>query len=154
MGQPAAAVGARLRSLWVLGHRVTPIRTDAHASLLEVATPAGVPGPPLHYHEDCTEFFYVVDGRFGVRIADRWTSLVPGGYIEIPRGSVHTFRNEGEQEARLITGFDPPGFEKFFHEFGYDAAEPGAYDRSLGDEAVRRVAEGSARFHMILVSGP
>ena len=63
---------------------------------------------------------------------------------------VHTFRNEGDEEVRTITGFDPMGFEAFFEEFGFDAREPEAFDASVSDDTIRRVVEGCGRFGMIL----
>lgn len=53
----------------------------------------------------------------------------------------------------LVSGFDPMGFEGFFEEFGFDAAEPGAFEASLSDESIRRVVEGCSRFGMILAPG-
>lgn len=73
----------------------------------EVATPPGVPGPPPHYHEDCAEFLFVTAGSLGVMKDGIWGSLPPGGHVEIPPGVVHTFRNDGDQEVRAITGFAP-----------------------------------------------
>ena len=140
----------RLRSLWVLGHRVTPITVGSRVAALEIITPANTPGPPPHHHKDCAEFFYVVAGKLGVMIDDRWTSLGPGGYVEVPQGVTHTFRNEGEHEAQTITGYDPPGFENWFQEFGYDTEQPDAYEASISEETLVRVAEQSVRYGMIL----
>jgi quercetin dioxygenase-like cupin family protein len=140
----------QLKTLWVIGHKVTPIPSGGRVAALQVATPVGTPGPPPHYHEDCAEFFYVVTGRLGVMAAGEWTTLEAGGYIEVPRGVVHTFRNEGDEEVRTITGFDVPGFENWFEEFGYDMAEPNAYERSVSEDTIQRVIEGSRRFHMVL----
>ena len=70
----------------------------------------------------------------------------------VPRGVVHTFRNEGDEEVRTITGFDPVGFETWFAEFGFDDEEPGAFDASVSEDTIRRVIEGSARFGMIIAS--
>jgi hypothetical protein len=139
-----------LRSLWVIGHRVTPITCGGRVIALEVATPVGVPGPPPHYHEDCAEFFYVTGGRFGVMKDGEWLSLGPGEHVEIPRGVVHTFRNEADEDVRTITGFEPMGFEAFFEEYGFDAADPGAFEASVSKETIRRVVEGCSRFGMIV----
>src|SRR5262249_20620860 len=109
------------RALWVIGHRVTPLVCAGRVVALEVSTPAGVPGPPPHYHEDCGEMFYVTAGKLGVMRDGEWVSLEPGQHAEIPRGVVHTFRNEGDDEVRAITAFEPGGFEAFFEEFGIDA---------------------------------
>jgi mannose-6-phosphate isomerase-like protein (cupin superfamily) len=139
-----------LRSLWVIGHRVTPIPCAGRVIALEVATPVGIPGPPPHFHQDCAEFFYVTAGRLGVMTNGEWSSLDAGGHLEVPRGVVHTFRNDGDEEVRTITGFEPAGFEAFFEEFGVDAADPRSFEASVSEESIRRVVEGCAEFGMII----
>jgi hypothetical protein len=86
----------------------------------------------------------------GVMRDGEWISLGPGEHAEIPRGAVHTFRNEGDGEARALTGFEPAGFEAFFEEFGIDASRPGAFEESVSEASIRRVIEGCAAFGMIL----
>jgi mannose-6-phosphate isomerase-like protein (cupin superfamily) len=138
------------RSLWVLGHRVTLIPVGGRVAAIEVVTPAGVPGPPPHHHEEMDECFYVVSGKLGVLSGDTWTSLEPGEYLNVPRGAVHSFRNEGSEEVRVITAFDPPGFERFFLEYGVDVDTAGAFASSVSQATIARVIEGCARFGMIL----
>ena len=150
MGETIDRMGTTLRSLWVIGHRVTPITCGGRVVALEVATPVGVPGPPPHYHEDCAEFFYVTVGRLGVMKDGEWLSLGAGEHVEVPRGVVHTFRNDGNEEVRTLTGFEPMGFEAFFEEFGFEAAEPGSFDASVSDESIRRAVEGCGPFGMII----
>lgn len=140
----------RLASLWVIGHRVTPITVGGRTAVVEVATPPGVPGPPAHHHEDCAEFFFVTSGRLGVMVDGSWTSLGPGEHAEIPRGVVHTFRNDGTDEVRAITGFEPHGFEAFFEEFGFDATQPHAFEDSVSEESIRRVVDGCGRYGMVI----
>jgi quercetin dioxygenase-like cupin family protein len=146
--QPKAIT--RLRTLWVIGHKVTLIPVGERVAAVHVATPVGTPGPPPHYHADSAESFYVIAGRLGVMADGEWTTLGPGGYIEVPRGVVHTFRNEGEDEVQTITIFDVPGFEKWFEEFGYDVDDPGSYERSVSDDTIQAVLTGSSRHHMII----
>jgi mannose-6-phosphate isomerase-like protein (cupin superfamily) len=145
-----AGAGTELRSLWVIGHRVTPIPAGARVAAFEVMTPPGIPGPPPHHHEDASEFFFVTAGRLGVMRDGAWTSMGPGGYAEVPRGAVHTFRNEADEELRFITGYEPMGFEGFFEEFGIEASTPGAFEASLSEETIRRVVEGFPRYGAIL----
>jgi quercetin dioxygenase-like cupin family protein len=152
MSTTTAPATTQLRSMWVIGHRVTPITAGDRVVALEVATPAGVPGPPPHRHEDCSEFFFVTAGRLGVMLDGEWTTHRPGAYIEVPRGAVHSFRNDGDDEVRAITGFDPMGFEAFFTEFGVDVAEPGAFEASVSPDMIRRVVDGCERFGMVIAS--
>ncbi len=154
MTTSANAVVSGPQSLWVLGHRVTPITAGGAVAALEVATPVGVPGPPPHHHEDCAEVFHVVAGRLGVMIDGEWRSLGPGERAEVPRGVVHTFRNDGDEEVRTITAFEPRGFEGFFFEFGVDAAGPGAFEASVAEEMIARVVAGCGRFGMIIAPVP
>jgi mannose-6-phosphate isomerase-like protein (cupin superfamily) len=148
--EPMRADPNETRSLWVIGHRVTLIPVGGRVAALEVVTPAGVPGPPPHHHEDADESFYVTAGRLGVMCDDTWTSLEPGDYMNVPRGTVHSFRNEGPDDVRVITCFEPQGFERFFLEYGFDVAEPGAFETSVSEATIARVIEGCAQFGMIL----
>jgi quercetin dioxygenase-like cupin family protein len=150
MNQTMNLAPASVRSLWVIGHRVTPLTCARRVVALEVATPPGVPGPPPHHHTDCAEFFYITAGRLGVMRDGEWASLEPGQLAEVARGVVHTFRNDGPDEVRAITGFKPAGFEAFFEEFGYDASRPGAFEESVSEATIQRVLEGCARFGMII----
>jgi quercetin dioxygenase-like cupin family protein len=137
-------------SLWVIGHRVTLLPVGGRIAAIEVVTPAGVPGPPPHHHEDCDECFYVIAGRLGVMTDNAWVSLAPGGYMNVPRGTVHSFRNDGPGEVRVITGFEPQGFERFFLEYGVAADEAGAFESSVSEATIARVVEGCAQFGMII----
>jgi mannose-6-phosphate isomerase-like protein (cupin superfamily) len=138
--------GNQPRSLWVLGHRITLIPVGGRVTAVEVVTPAGVPGPPPHHHEDAAECFYVTAGRLGVMMGDEWTSLAPGEHVNVPRGTVHSFRNDGPDEVRVITGFEPQGFERFFVEYGVDVDEAGAFESSVGEATIARVIEGCSQF--------
>jgi quercetin dioxygenase-like cupin family protein len=139
-----------LTSLWVIGHRVTMLPVGGRIAAIDVVTPAGVPGPPPHHHEDADEFFYVIAGRLGVMRDNTWASLGPGDYMNIPRGTIHSFRNDGSDDVRVITGFEPQGFERFFLEYGIDAGEERAFETSVSAATIARVVEGCARFGMIL----
>jgi quercetin dioxygenase-like cupin family protein len=154
MWQSVEVPGTSSRSLWVIGNRVTPLLCGGRVVALEVATPVGTPGPPPHYHEDCTESFFVTAGRLGVMRDGEWVTLEPGQQAEVPKGVLHTFRNDGDDEVRAITSFDPMGFEAFFEEYGYDASQPDAFEASVSQETIERLVAGCSRFGMIIPPPP
>lgn len=78
----------------------------------EKVPPGGGPPPHLHRNED--EWFVVREGAFEFLVDGVWREVSPGATLYIPRGAVHTFRNCGESEGRLLVGTSPAGFERFF----------------------------------------
>lgn len=135
-------------SAWVLGHRVRRWETDDSYALIEVTSPPKVPGPPPHYHKGVREFFLVLKGRLDVMADGVWTSYGPGQFVELPPDTVHTFVNNGAEDAVWVTGWRPKGFEQFFHEFGVPADRPDAFAQSVSEEVVARVVAACERYGM------
>jgi mannose-6-phosphate isomerase-like protein (cupin superfamily) len=121
----AAGEGERI---WIVGDTMT-IKATAESTggslmLLENLTaPGGGPPPHIHTRED--EFWYVLEGRFEIRIGDEAHVLGPGGFAYAPRGTVHNFRNTVETPSRILVGFTPGGMEGFFRQSGRPAADDG-----------------------------
>jgi oxalate decarboxylase/phosphoglucose isomerase-like protein (cupin superfamily) len=63
----------------------------------------------------------------------------PGDFVNVPRGTVHSFRNDGTEAARMVLTFTPAGIEKFFEE----TLEP-ALDRTQAPPA--NIEEVAARY--------
>ena len=69
--------------IWIVGDTMT-LKTNGQSTggslvLLENLTaPGGGPPPHIHTRED--EFFYILDGTFGIRIGDEVHALGPGGF--------------------------------------------------------------------------
>ena len=57
---------------------------------------------------------------------------------------MHSFRNEGTDDVKVITGFEPQGFERFFLEYGVDVDEAGAFETSVSEATIARVIDGCA----------
>jgi quercetin dioxygenase-like cupin family protein len=69
-------------------------------------------GPGAHSHEANDEIFYVIEGTADIRAGEEWHRLSAGGFIRIPAGVVHDFRNATDSRAGLLNVFIPGGFER------------------------------------------
>ena len=135
-----------IHALWVLGHKIRPWQTDDSYTLLEIISPPKVPGPPPHFHKEEREFFMVMKGTLDVMVDGAWQTLRPGGFVELPPGTLHSFVNNGDEDAVWVTGWRPKGFERFFFEFGIPVTVDDAQARSVSPEIIQRVLAESASF--------
>src|SRR5260370_38491459 len=71
-------------------------------SLMERTLPPGGRRPPPHRHTNCSEAYFVLDGRVAVMVSGEELSVGPEEFVLVPRGTAHTFGNAGEREARLL----------------------------------------------------
>jgi len=114
-----------VESYWVLGQRLDFLAigetTGGRYSLFHVFIPAGPRAPLPHLHRSSDEFFFVVEGRVDVLFEHAWRPLGPGQFLHVPRGTLHTFQNVTTHAARMVSGFAPSGFERFFRDFGRPA---------------------------------
>ena len=69
-------------------------------------------GPGAHLHEHNDEIFYVLAGTPEILVGEQWVTLERGGFVLIPRGIMHDFRNPANEEAGLLNVFIPGGFER------------------------------------------
>lgn len=74
-------------------------------------------GPPRHVHHRQDEWFYILDGEFIAEVGTEKFRLEPGDSLFAPRRVPHAFARVGENDGRLLIGFQPAGeMEHFFHE--------------------------------------
>ena len=68
-------------------------------------------GPPLHYHEEQDDTFYVLEGLLTVQAGEEILDLAPGDFLSIPPRMAHTFDNlhNGEDLVRTINVMTPGG---------------------------------------------
>jgi quercetin dioxygenase-like cupin family protein len=114
--------------IWITGDRMlikaTAAETRGAFTMLEVLTPPGS-GPPPHIHEREDEAFYVLDGRFELLIDEQPHPLEQGAFALVPAGTVHRFRNVGDDPGLMLVLFSPGGLEGFFRQAGVPAADDG-----------------------------
>jgi mannose-6-phosphate isomerase-like protein (cupin superfamily) len=74
-------------------------------------------GPPLHFHANQDEAFYVLEGVFAFKLSDEPIKILDrGGFVFIPRGTVHSYKNIGTQTGKMISIMTPGGFVDFWEE--------------------------------------
>ena len=71
---------------------------------------------PWHRHNHTDETYYVQEGVFTVKIADRTYEFPAGSYVVIPRGTPHAQGNFGKVPVKTLLTMTPGGFERFFME--------------------------------------
>ena len=106
-------------SYWGPGDLYTWLVTGEESDGAYFAMHAVVPpngGPPPHIHTNEDETFYVLEGTPTFRLDDHVFVAHPGDFVNVPKGTLHNFRNDSDQPIRMILTFTPSGIEKFFEE--------------------------------------
>lgn len=130
-------------------YKVPATRTSGAFSIVEHPVEPGTLVPP-HTHAREDELSIVVEGEFGVKIADSVITAGPGSYVFKPRGVPHTFWNAGPKRARLVEIIFPAGFERYFEEMSkLFPANGGPPDFA---EVTKLAARYCITFHMEWVS--
>ena len=131
-GEMFYAGGDRYRFLAEVGD------TDSTYGLIEAIVPPGG-GPPPHSHSREEEGFYVVEGEVTVQVNGREVVAGPGSFVNMPKGSVHSFRNNTHATAKMLILLAPGGMEQMFRETGTVATDAGAPIPPLGDAERERM---------------
>lgn len=72
-------------------------------------------GPPLHFHYDQEEWFYVMEGEVLFQIGEKRFQLKAGDSMLAPRKVPHAFTAVGAVPAKMLVGYSPAGkMEQFF----------------------------------------
>ncbi len=110
-GRTLAVVGDVYRFL------VTGADTGGEYALWEAIVPPGG-GPPPHIHSREQESFYVLEGEIAFHVEGERIVATAGTYAIIPIGTLHSFRNESDQKAKMLISVYPAGLEEMFFECG------------------------------------
>jgi uncharacterized cupin superfamily protein len=105
-------------------------------------------GPPPHIHQFEDECFYVLEGALTFQAGGQTVYAKPGDFIHVPRGTVHSVKNEGKEPARTIiitSPAGPTGTQQFFEEAFYPARDSSAAPLPISDELVKRMIAAAAR---------
>ena len=135
-----------LHKFWVLGHQVTAAASSGEYDLVFLETPPNTPGPPPHVHQKYAEFFLVTEGEVEFLLNGERRVLNAGASVDIPPGSLHTYRNRTDRPSKMVNIHSPKGFVDFFKTVGVPLEEPHAQERSVAQEAIERVIAVSKGF--------
>ncbi len=108
---------------------LTGEQTGGQCCLFTDITPPGG-GPPPHYHLNEDEWFNVQEGRVSFFAHGQWRELGPGGIAFVPKGLVHTFKNTGTVNSRMLVTTSPAGFEVFMKRCADEFNRDGGPDMS------------------------
>ena len=103
--------------------------TDGLFSVVEAIEQPGS-AAPVHVHHGEAEAFYVLEGAIELTCGGETLTAAAGDFVYTPKGVPHTYRVDGDTQARVLLLFSRPGFERFFAEGGspLDAVPQGPPD--------------------------
>jgi quercetin dioxygenase-like cupin family protein len=115
-GRTVAVVGDVYRFL------ATGQETNGKYALFEALVGPGG-GPPPHVHSREEEGFYVLEGEITFTVNEERIVAKAGTFANMPVGTPHSFKNEGDRPARMLISVAPAGLEQMFFEVGVPLAE-------------------------------
>lgn len=108
-------------SVWAMGVRVTlKLQAQKPGSGYAIFEDFILPGvdTPFHIHTREEEFWYMLEGELTWYVGDQVFNAKKGDFFNTPRGVRHRFQNSSKQPARMLLGYSPGGFEKWFLDVG------------------------------------
>lgn len=138
MGKQLIVKRGSAEALSVMGAEVSFLCTADNTakawSLMEVALPRDA-GPPLHAHP-WDEAYYIVEGQVWFSLEGRDQLVAAGDFIYAPGGTLHGFKGDSDQPARVLIFDAPAHAEGFFREVDAEVKGP---------EDMRKVPEIGSR---------
>ena len=99
-------------------------QTNGSHAIFEDIVESGI-GPGRHIHHRQDETFFFLEGTFDVEVGEKLYHMKSGDVAFIPKGTVHAFKNVGDNRGRLRYVFSPAlTIEDMFREF-YQAMNEG-----------------------------
>lgn len=135
------------------GDRITFLITGAETGgaffMAEVSVAPGG-GPPPHVHSREEETFYLLQGSLALRVGGKVLNASAGDFIYIPRGTLHSFKNVGEETAKMLVVATPAGLEHFFAEAFFPAADVAEIPQ-IGEALIGRLMNAAPKYGLQLL---
>lgn len=135
------------------GDRITFLITGAEtggAFFMAEACVAPGGGPPPHVHSREEESFYLLQGTLALQVGGKALNASGGDFVHIPRGTVHSFKNVGQETAKLLVVATPAGLENFFAEVFFPAADIADIPQS-SEALIGRVMKAAPKYGLELL---
>jgi mannose-6-phosphate isomerase-like protein (cupin superfamily) len=107
-------------------------------AVIDYRAAPGIPGPPLHVHDDIDEAWYLLEGRLDVCVGDDRRTVGAGSFLLVPHGASHTFANVGDEWARWIGVLSPGSSLGMLEDLGRLIPEDGPPDEAAITEMFAR----------------
>jgi len=108
--------------------------------------PGGGPIPHIQTREH--EGFYVVEGQIIFYVDEQRIEAKPGTFVNIPPNVLHSFKNETNENAKLIIVLSPAGLEQFFVEAGLEVSNNSVKPPPLNDEQIQKFVSSASKYGM------
>ncbi len=138
-GRRIAIVGDVYRFL------ATGKETDGKYATFEAIVPPGG-GPPPHRHSREEESFLVLEGEMTFQLGDERFVVDKGTFLNMPVGSLHCFKNESDNTARLLISLAPAGLEEMFFEVGQPLSDEAVTAPPPSETEIKKLLEAAPRY--------
>jgi mannose-6-phosphate isomerase-like protein (cupin superfamily) len=71
---------------------------------------------PPHHHERAEQVLFVMSGRGAITLGDHEVEAISGAAVHVPKGTVHSITNTGDEPLTILEATSPPGFQEIFRE--------------------------------------
>ncbi|MDE9431959.1 cupin domain-containing protein [Xenorhabdus bovienii] len=95
----------------------TGAETNSHYSLVEIIVEPGK-GAPFHFHKLEEEAFFILEGEMVFYTQTETMYGKQGAFLNFSVGQIRGFRNETDENTRMLIILSPPGMEQMFFEDG------------------------------------
>lgn len=124
--------------------------TDGKYATFEAVVPPGS-GPPPHIHSREEESFLVLEGEMTFQLGEDRIVATQGTFLNMPVGSLHCFKNESGQTARLLISVCPAGLEKMFFEVGTPLADDVVTAPPPSHTDIQKLLEAAPRYGVEII---
>lgn len=111
-------------------------------------------GPPPHIHHNEAESFYLAQGKLEMRLGDAVVAARAGDFVNVPRDTIHGFKNVGTEPAKVIVTFVPAGFEKYIEDVFTPVTDRNATPPAPTPELIERMTEAAPRHGCEILPAP